>query len=359
MFFMKPITLPACPNSPITFDQKQAEGYLQLKFFGSFNFLYNDMFEEGVINYDENYHNEQGYSELFQNHLNQAYELIKNNNFQKGIKLVDVGCGKGKFLEIVNSDSFFKYEGYDNAYEGNDKHIFKRFLTEKDRVSADIVVLRHTLEHIKSPYSFLKSLNIIFGNDAVIFIEVPQFDWIRENKVLFDFTYEHVNYFTTESLCSFFTKVIDCGNFFGGQYQYCMAKLGDLSNKEWENFENANKSNFDIEEYYDQFKLSVNFLNNKKRIWVWGGGTKGVLFLKHLADLQPIFFNKVAGVVDISPGKQTFFTPSTKVRIISDKQMYEELKDDDVILVVNPNYYKEIKEAIAIASSKKIEVFNI
>ena len=226
-------------------------------------------------------------------------------------------------------------------------------------MSADIVVLRHTLEHIKSPYSFLKSLHTIFGNDAVIFIEVPQFEWIKQNKVIYDFTYEHVNYFTTESLCSMFSKVIDSGNFFGGQYQYCIAKLGDLFNKEWENFENADKTSFDIEEYYDQFKLSISFLNNKKRIWVWGGATKGVLFLRHLADLEPTLFNKVAGVVDISPEKQSLFTPSTNVRIISDKQMLEEIKDDDVVIVVNPNYFKEIKESIAIGSCKKIEVYNI
>ena len=39
--------------------------------------------------------------------------------------------------------------------------------------------------------------------------------------------------------------------------------------------------------------------------------------------------------------------------------MFKELKDDDVVIVVNPNYYKEIKEAITIESPKKIEVFDI
>ena len=51
---------------------------------------------------------------------------LTENNIQKGNRLVEVGCGKGKFLDIVKSDGFFKYEGYDNAYEGNDKQIFNR-----------------------------------------------------------------------------------------------------------------------------------------------------------------------------------------------------------------------------------------
>ena len=85
----------------------------------------------------------------------------------------------------------------------------------------------------------------------------------------------------------------------------------------------------------------------------------GVLFLKHLSNLKPSIFNKVVGVVDISPQKQKLYTPATKIRIISDTQMFEELQKGDVVLVANPNYYSEIKHAIEINSSHSIEIFNI
>ena len=111
---MKPIILPSCPNSPIQFDQKQDNGHFQLKLFGSFNFLYNDMFEENIIQYDQNYQNEQGYSEHFQNHLIEVYELIKKINIQKDNRLVEVGCGKGKFLDIVKE---YYYNNYDDIME--------------------------------------------------------------------------------------------------------------------------------------------------------------------------------------------------------------------------------------------------
>ena len=99
--------------------------------------------------------------------------------------------------------------------------------------------------------------------------------------------------------------------------------------------------------------------NNKKRIWIWGGGTKGILFLKHLSNLRPLIFEKIVGVVDINPKKQLFFTPSTKIRIISDFQMYKESEEGDVVLVMNPNYYGEIVESIGSALSHTVEIHSI
>ena len=92
---------------------------------------------------------------------------------------------------------------------------------------------------------------------------------------------------------------------------------------------------------------------------VWGGATKGVLFLMHLSNLYPSIFEKVVGVVDINPKKQSLFTPSTKIRIISDKQMFKESEDGDVVLVMNPNYYEEIKDSIAIGLSHTVEIYNV
>ena len=60
--------------------------------------------------------------------------------------------------------------------------MFGRYLNSDDRIEADIVVLRHTLEHIKNPFDFLKMLRDIFGDEAFVFIEVPQFNWIEKKQ---------------------------------------------------------------------------------------------------------------------------------------------------------------------------------
>ncbi len=353
---MKPIFLPVIPNSPCSENQQSLEGDFQLKMFGKYKFIQNVLFKDELITYDDNYQNNQSHSQVFQCHMSEVYAMLRSE-FPKGAKLVEVGCGKGSFLEIVRDDGWFFYEGYDEAYEGGDKKIYGRYLNSDDRIEADIVVLRHTLEHIKYPFDFLKMLGDIFGDEAFVFIEVPQFNWIEKNKVLFDFTYEHVNYFSTDSLCSLFNEVKSFGDFFGGQYQFCLARLGELNSENWYEFGlTENWSDFNFEEYVSVFNNYVKSLNPKKRIWVWGGATKGVLFLKHLVEYSPSNFEKVEAVIDANPKKQSLFTPSTYLPIISPNNLYSKLKDGDYVVVMNPNYLTEIQNDLAHNTEAKVDI---
>jgi hypothetical protein len=353
---LNPILLPVTPNSPCYKNQKTSEGVFQLKTFGNFNFIQNVLFDSQLIKYDDKYQNNQSHSKVFQRHMAEVYALLRYQ-FPKGTKLVEVGCGKGSFLEIVRDDKWFDYEGYDEAYEGGDENIYGRYLNYDDRIEADIVVLRHTLEHIKSPFDFLTMLRKIFGDKAFVFIEVPQFSWIDKHKVLFDFTYEHVNYFSTESLCSLFGEVMSLGDFFGGQYQYCLASLGKLNDDDWHGFNlKENWRDFNFDEYLSAFKNFIKILDSKKRVWVWGGATKGVLFLKHLFENSPSNFKKIESVIDANPKKQSFFTPSTNLPIIFPNNLYPILKDGDYIIVMNPNYLNEIKIELANKTDASINI---
>jgi len=152
---MVAFSLPTIPNSLVKNDEEQLEGDFQLKIFRKTSFIQNSLFDSSLLKYDENYQNEVAHSDFFKSHLRSVYSKIKLY-FPHGGKLVEVGCGKGAFLEIVKLDNYFDYEGFDNAYEGNDDFIHSRYLTEKDRVEADVVILRHTLEHIDHPHKFLR-----------------------------------------------------------------------------------------------------------------------------------------------------------------------------------------------------------
>ena len=222
---------------------------------------------------------------------------------------------------------------------------------------ADVVVLRHTLEHIQSPHKFLSLLQSVFNEDATIFIEVPRYEWTEQNKLIFDLTYEHVNYFSEKSLSSLFITTIDQNNFFDGQYQYCLAKLNSLSDKEWRHFDEKHKwEDLSLAPYLDEFKLKVQNLHDGSRYWVWGGATKGVLFLKHLADIYPDVFRKVVGVVDINEKKQGLFTPNTGIMIVSPRDFFKSATKNDTVIVMNPNYLNEIRKEIENNAKHPIKV---
>ena len=106
----------------------------------------------------------------------------------------------------------------------------------------------------------------------------------------------------------------------------------------------------------NKFKLKVQNLEKGSRYWVWGGATKGVLFLKHLADFCPDVFCKVVGVIDINEKKQGLFTPTTGVMISSPKDFFKLVAKNDTIIVMNPNYLNEIRKEIETIVNYSIKV---
>jgi len=103
-------------------------------------------------------------------------------------------------------DGYFNVKGFDASYDRNNCSIEKRYLSTHDTIAADMVVLRHVLEDVPQPHSFLAMLSSVFGA-AKIYIEVPNYDWIIDNNAYFDITYEHVKYFSHTSLACFFKKI--------------------------------------------------------------------------------------------------------------------------------------------------------
>ena len=187
----------------------------------------NSKFNSKLLSYDEGYQANQANSERFIKHMSEIVEMLKSK-YPKGAKLVEVGCGKGDFVEFIQNDGYFKITGYDAAYQGKNPAIQNTFLDSNSKITADLVILRHVLEHIHKPHHFLRMLADIFSTSD-IYIEVPETDWIFENEVFFDITYEHVNYFNKDSISNLFKNIIDTGVLFERQYLYLLADIQSLN----------------------------------------------------------------------------------------------------------------------------------
>lgn len=339
------IALPVIPNTPLASpEEDMALAAFALRRNRLNGFVENGAFDPTRLVYDKNYQNNQSVSDVFLRHMQAMYALI-HARYPAGAKLVEVGCGKGHFLDLVKAAGRFAYEGYDAAYEGDDPLIHDRYVTAEDRIAADIVVLRHTLEHIRHPHLFLAELSRAFGGAADILIEVPDFGWIETNKVLFDFSYEHVNYFTQDALAALFDQRIDQSACFGGQYQYLLAPLAALRpGFAEEAAPDAQWDAYPLDRYYDAFRAQIAALglSDSGPIWVWGGATKGVLFLHHLQRLDPTLFERIAGVVDANPKKQGRYAASSKVKIHAPEAFAAAAGARDSVVVMNPNYLPEI-----------------
>jgi hypothetical protein len=288
--------------------------------------IYNADFNPELMKYDENYQNEQAISPSFQKHLDSVVEIIKRTLGK--YSLVEVGCGKAYFLELLQSEGV-EITGFDPAYEGKNTSIEKRYFEKGAGIQAEGIILRHVLEHIQDPVNFLQELNLANHSKGRVYIEVPCFDWIVENKAWFDIFYEHVNYFRLPDLNRMFGNVVESGKLFGGQYIYIVAELSSIQQPTFNGIPNSKKVEFSADKGV-QFSSMV----------VWGGASKGVIYslLKIRAG------SKIDMVIDINPSKQGKYLPATGLLVSSPKDAMKILLKGSNIFVMNGNYMNEIKD---------------
>lgn len=290
--------------------------------------VYNEAFRPELVAYDAHYQNEQGNSPLFMQHLEAVADLIAETMGSKN--LVEVGCGKGRFLELLQGRGA-DICGYDPTYEGGNPRVIRKFFSEDLGVTGDGLILRHVLEHIQDPVAFLDRLRQANGGGGKIYIEVPCFDWICERRTWFDIFYEHVNYFRLSDFHRMFGEVHEAKRTFGGQYLSVVAELGSLRTP--------------VAAPDDGLHFPADFTDTLKarpldRAIVWGGASKGVLFclMMERAGVD------VECVVDINPAKQGLFLPATGVQVQSPAQVLPRLPEGATIYVMNSNYLPEIRD---------------
>ncbi len=307
-----------CPKGNIYLVQNQDTGL-----------IYNLDFNPDLMEYDQHYQNEQATSLSFKKHLDEVVEIVKR--LLGKYSLVEVGCGKAFFLELLQSKGI-EITGFDPTYEGQNSSIEKHYFEKGVDVQAEGLILRHVLEHIQDPVDFLQELNIANKGKGKIYIEVPCFDWILKNKAWFDIFYEHVNYFRLSDLNKMFGNVIESGKLFGGQYIYIVAELSSIQQPIFD-ANTQDISNFEVEFNADKGVHSSPLV-------IWGGASKGVIYslLKIRAG------HSIDMVIDINPAKQSEYLPATGLLVYSPKAAMKILSEGSIVHVMNGNYMEEIKD---------------
>ena len=265
--------------------------------------IFNSAFDPDRLEYDQNYQNEQAYSGVFQNHLDAVTAVIRRHFH--GRTLLEVGCGKGYFLDHLQGQGY-DITGIDPAYEGSNPRV------------------------LKAPFE--RGLGL--SADAVIYIEVPCFDWICRHRAWFDIFYEHVNYFRMTDFHRMFGTVLESGHVFGGQYLYVVA---DLSSLRRPRFDQTCALAFPADFLDGIHRLSLIACNGERNA-IWGAASKGVVFAVYMqrAGVQFEF------AIDISPVKQGKFLAGSGLRVTTPTEAAQLLQPGDNIFVMNSNYLDEI-----------------
>ena len=303
--------------------------------------VFNQAFDPELMRYDADYQNEQGHSAAFRTHLEQVAQLVLGHF--RGQTLIEVGCGKGNFLEMLQRLGF-QITGLDPTYEGDNPAVIKEYFTAATGLRADGLVLRHVLEHVADPVGFLSQLRDANGGSGKIYIEVPCLEWIARHRAWFDIFYEHVNYFRLSDLERMFGKVYESGRIFGEQYLYIVADLRSLRTPA-----ESTAARFDFPgDFLDSVTRSAATLmptpgRAGRQAAVWGAASKGVIFALFMQRAGA----KVDMVVDINPAKQGKFLAATGLRVHSPEEALRQLAPGADLFVMNRNYLEEIQALTA------------
>jgi len=131
----------------------------------------------------EKYHRDNTYNKLnstFTNIFLKRFLLIKKHcHFSYPAKVLDIGCSNGLFLDIFKRDSWETW-GVDpslNSFEAlKKKHKVIRSAFEAVKLPEnyfDLVIMNHTLEHMKNPQEVLKKIHALLKEGGIVFIDVP------------------------------------------------------------------------------------------------------------------------------------------------------------------------------------------
>lgn len=292
----------------------------------------NVAFNPDLMVYDKDYQNEQGYSGIFQQHLHQVIDILRP--YLKDKSILEVGCGKGMFLNLVRKEGFSAV-GIDPAYEGNASYIMKKPFSLSLGVTGEVVILRHVLEHIHNPLKFLSSILEANRGKGIIYIEVPCLDWINEHQAWFDIFYEHVNYFRLSDFSRIFGTILESGKLFGGQYLYVIADMSTLNMKPTKEFQEFRLQ----DNFHNSIDMAIARIIKGRKNVLWGAASKGVIFALYLLQRENVSMDIA---IDINPAKQGKYLPVTGLPVVSPMQGLSGLRPGDAIFVMNSNYFSEI-----------------
>jgi hypothetical protein len=337
---------------------RAAGGELEIVQCEACSHVFNAAFDAEQIKYAIGYENSlhfsptfTGYAETLAKHLIDRYGI-------RGKKILEIGCGDGDFLTMLCESGGNQGFGFDpsqtdrwvDGANGAVVSIRGGYYGPDTRVAdVDVICIRHVLEHLPDPGGLLRMLRDLHKDrpNAIAYFEVPNGEFCLKSHGVWDLIYEHVSYFTPQSLslllrsCGY--RVLDIGLAFGGQFLWAEVALdgaGERSAGLSETGAKADQIRAGYEAMIDASRRRIkDFAARGLKMALWGAGSKGVTFL-NIADPA----RSIETVVDINPRKQNHHIALTGQQVVAPEALAG--IQPNVIFIMNRIYIKEIEGAL-------------
>ncbi len=347
-------------------DRDEAEGYpcgdLELRWCATCGFIANARFDPALSEYSSRYEETQGFSERFNDFARDLATRWVDQYSLAGKTVLEIGCGKGEFLEMMCEAGVGRGIGIDPSAHPERRQseaaariewITDFYSEQYSHLQADAVVCRHTLEHIQPVGDFMRMVRRSIGDrlDTVVLFELPDVRRVLEEVAFWDVYYEHCSYFSAGSLARLFRStgfdVLDVSLEYDGQYLIVEARPlrpGSTPAEPLAIEDDLDVLSAGIERFSDSYQRMLAEWRDEVRqvvaegghAVIWGAGSKGVAYLTALGLADDIRF-----AVDINPHKHGMFMAGSGQQIVAPEYLTE--LRPQLVVAMNPVYLEEIQ----------------
>jgi SAM-dependent methyltransferase len=315
--------------------------------------VFNSEYDSARLKYQPGYESSLGGSLRFRKYDDALVDMLLKRYRLRKCLIVEIGCGRGHFLQKLCETGDNSGIGYDPSYSAEAParseltnivirpEAYGSCISEQ---AADFICSRHTLEHVGEPRDFLSNIWRSSRAGVPVFFEVPNGLYTLRDGGIWDIIYEHCSYFTPSSLARLFYETgfdpIGVQEAFAGQFLTIHAMTSTRQRGPTSSARSdlgALISSFvrTYESKLSRWGLKLQKLQSEgRRVVVWGGGAKATTFLNLLKPAA------IDYVIDVNPRKQGNYVIGTGQQIVPPEFLREYPVDE--IICLNPNYVEEI-----------------
>lgn len=338
-------------------------GEIRLGFCPACGMISNSAFDPALVEYTPDYENSLSFSPQFQRYAEGLARRLVSDHALAGKDVIEIGCGKGEFLDLLCGLGVASGLGFDASYDGaagadgRVRVVREGYSARHTQHTADLFCCRQVLEHLPDPREILSLVRGPASRRAgsALFFEVPNALFTLRDLGIWDIIYAHCSYFTSVSLTRLFTECgferIGLTTEYEDQFLGIEARVREPGASGAPSAESPAEEVLEIESLIGAFgqqhrrKTSewraklARLYEDGARVVIWGSGAKGVTFLSTVDRERRIEY-----AVDLNPRKHGKFVPLSGQEVIAPDRL-KEIRPDAVI-VMNPIYRSEILEQV-------------
>lgn len=269
----------------------------------------------------------------------------------KDKKIVEIGCGRGDFLQFLNGFpvEFCGIENNPELVEQAKRKGLKVFCSFADANMEkipggpyDAFLSFNFLEHQPDPNSMVRVIYDNLTEEGCGLVTVPSFEYIINNNGYYELIKDHIAYYTFETLSLLFNN-----NGFD-----VISK--EIVNRDTLSIYVQKRKKIDVSALVNNtisLNSSINDLLNKyNKVAIWGASHQGFT-LAATSKLN----EKIKYIIDSAEFKQGRFSPASHIKIVPAEYFFD--NPVEAIIIIAPGYTSEIYSIIRSKFGEDVDVY--